>query len=113
MGKKRRISSNPAKAARRTRRLEQKSRSAGSAGLGFETSSDFEAMTGMAAPTAAEFNRMARRSCSECGSPVEWVDEDQARARGIDATGAHEVIGAGALEFWCCTSCDQHGAMSV
>lgn len=61
------------------------------------------------------FNRLARSSCSECGSPVEWVDEAEARRRGFDVDQAKQFVGASTLEVWFCTSpaCGEAGAMSA
>jgi hypothetical protein len=61
-----------------------------------------------------DFNRMARKACSECGSPqIEWTSLG-AVAEGPEPyrTPAQEllpVLGASA-EAWICRNCDGFGA---
>lgn len=60
------------------------------------------------------FNRLARKSCSECGAPVKWVDAEAARAHGMDvqeALGFLGVSSADDVECWVCTGCDNAGVM--
>jgi hypothetical protein len=61
----------------------------------------------------AAFNRAARKSCSECGAPVRWVDAAAAAEHGLDVDQAVQFLGGSAagLEFWVCTSCDNAGVM--
>lgn len=65
--------------------------------------------------TGSGFNRLARSSCSECGAPIEWVDEAEARRRDFDVDQARQFVGASTLEVWFCTSpaCGEAGAMSA
>lgn len=63
------------------------------------------------------FNRTARKSCSECGSPVGWLTPAQAREEAsIDVAGALASLGVTSehdVEFWTCTHCDNYGAMGA
>jgi hypothetical protein len=67
-------------------------------------------------PSAApfDFNRVARKSCSECGAPVRWVDAAGAREHGMDVEEALGFLGARSVdevECWVCTVCDNAGVM--
>lgn len=67
----------------------------------------------IAEPTG--FNRLARRSCSQCGAPVEWVDAATALERAPRLGEAVEQLGGpgAALQFWLCTSCGESGVMGA
>ena len=61
-----------------------------------------------------DFNQMARKSCSECGAPVEWVTGAEAESRGHDLTGGLEFLGLDSVpgkDIWVCTKCDNFGIM--
>ena len=63
---------------------------------------------------ASWFNKMARKSCSECGAPVRWVDAAEAREHGMnvdEAVAFLEVDSVTDVECWVCTSCDNAGVM--
>lgn len=69
---------------------------------------------GTAQVPASMFNRLARKSCSECGAPVKWVDVDAARAHGMDVHEALGFLGVSStydVECWVCTACDNAGVM--
>lgn len=57
-------------------------------------------------------NQLARRSCDECGSPVEWLTGTEAQERGLDLAGGLEFLGLSDLpgkDVWSCTNCDNFG----
>jgi hypothetical protein len=80
----------------------------------FDTSPGFEELFGVSL-NSGDYNRTARQACSECGSPVEWVDEAEAHRREFDVDQAKQVTDAREVEVWFCTSptCDQAGALSI
>lgn len=60
------------------------------------------------------FNQMARKSCSECGASVEWINGDEASQRGIDLEDAMQFLGLASVpgrDVWACTRCDNYGLM--
>lgn len=59
------------------------------------------------------FNQMARKSCSECGAAVRWVDAAAAERHGMDVEKALGFLGASGdqVEWWVCTACDNAGVM--
>lgn len=60
------------------------------------------------------FNRLARKSCSECRAAVRWVDVEAARAHGMDVEEALGFLGVSCaedVECWVCTACDNAGVM--
>lgn len=72
-------------------------------------------------PEDASFNRMFRKTCSECGSTeLEWASLATLAQEGSDdekafATGMAEMVGSDASgnpagEAWHCTSCGERGA---
>jgi hypothetical protein len=63
--------------------------------------------------TVSAFSRMARKSCSECGAPVRWVDDATAEGHGMDVEGALGFLGSSVdqVEWWVCTACDNAGVM--
>jgi hypothetical protein len=68
----------------------------------------------MALGTGARLNRAVRKSCSECGASVKWVDAEAASAHGLDVEQALQFVGARSaqdVEFWICTTCDNAGVM--
>lgn len=72
--------------------------------------------TAQASPQAAvsAFNQLARKSCSECGAPVRWVDAATAEERGMKVTEALGFLGVASVdqvECWVCTACDNAGVM--
>lgn len=59
-------------------------------------------------------SQQARKTCSECGAPVRWVDAAQAREHGMDPDEAKEFLGVDSvddLDIWVCTKCDNGGVM--
>ena len=72
------------------------------------------AASGMTFGSDASFNHAVRKSCSERGAPVKWVDAEAASAHGLDVDQALQFVGARSaqeVEFWICTSCDNAGVM--
>lgn len=60
------------------------------------------------------FDANARKSCTECNAPVEWVDEATMRERSDMAIGeVAEALGVptSQLTFWVCSNCDNAGVM--
>lgn len=60
------------------------------------------------------FNQMARQSCDNCGSQVEWLTGPEAEKRGIALGGAMQFLGVDAVpgrDVWACTNCDNYGVM--
>ena len=62
----------------------------------------------------AGLNRMMRKTCTECGAPVKWVDATAAAEHGLDVDQALQFIGGAdsSAEFWVCTSCDNAGVLA-
>jgi hypothetical protein len=61
-----------------------------------------------------DFNRLARPTCDECGSSVEWMTGAEAEARGVDLAGGMEFLGVTDIpgeDVWLCTKCDNYGIM--
>lgn len=67
------------------------------------------------APSGSDwFNRTARKTCSECGAAVKWVDAQAARDHGLDLDKALGFLGTSSpeeVECWVCTACDNAGVM--
>jgi hypothetical protein len=64
--------------------------------------------------TRLSFSQNARKSCTECNGPVDWVDEATMRERSdmpleelADAYG----VPVSELELWHCPNCGNAGAM--
>lgn len=60
------------------------------------------------------FDANARKSCTECNAPVEWVDEATMRERSdmpIDEAAEAFGVPTSQLTFWVCSNCDNAGVM--
>ncbi len=61
---------------------------------------------------APTLTQLMRTHCTECTAPVQWLTDDQARARGIDLAPALDFLGINRSdEIWTCTRCDNFGVI--
>ena len=58
--------------------------------------------------------QIMRPSCSQCGSPIEWLTTEQAAERGIDlgpVLAFFELEPGDHADVWACTRCTEFGVM--
>src|SRR5688572_26786091 len=66
-------------------------------------------------PSPTAVNRIVVSTCHYCGSAVDWLDTNRARAIGMDLASAVESLGVSSvdqLDMWICIRCEGGGILS-